>query len=282
LVVIAIIAILAAMLLPALSLAKQQAQGTKCMGNQKQLTLAWKMYADDSSGKFPYNEEGQVPPPGWISGWEDYSGGLNPAGADTNVAVLSDPSYAQIGPYVKSTASFRCPADQSCAYGVQGPPRLRSYAMNAAIGPDDTGSSGVGAGYPQGWWLPSTYADGPYQCYFKESDVGQPSPAGLWLFIDEHPDSINDGAFKFTMPASAAATAWVDVPAKYHANACGFGFVDGHAEIHHWQFPQGIPAVTYVSLQIPATVNNNADVWWVGDRTSAIAGGGNLPFPWVR
>ena len=120
LVVIAIIAILAGLLLPALSLAKQQAQGTQCMGNEKQLTLALKMYVDDNGNRFPYNEEGEVPPPGWISGWEDYTGGLDPAGADTNVAVLTDASYAQIGPYAKSPAVFRCPADQSCQFGSLG------------------------------------------------------------------------------------------------------------------------------------------------------------------
>ena len=151
--------------------------------------------------------------------------------------------------------------------------------MNAAIGPNSLGT-GTDAGGSQGYWLPSTYAGGPYQCYFKESDVHQPSPSALWLFIDEHPDSINDGAFEFQMP-DGAATTWIDVPAKYHANACGFGFVDGHAEIHHWKFPQGISPITYVSLQTPVTINNNADVWWVGGRTSALVGGGNLPFPWI-
>ena len=142
---------------------------------------------------------------------------------------------------------------------------------------------GAGTGGVQGSWLPSTYAGGQYQCYFKESDLGQPSPSGLWLFIDEHPDSINDGAFEFQMPAGAngADTEWIDVPAKYHANACSFGFVDGHAEMHRWQFPQSIPAVTYSAPPILVTLPNNRDVWWVGDRTSALAGGGALPFPWV-
>ena len=278
LVVIAIIAILAALLLPALSQAKQKAQGIQCMGNQKQLTLAWKIYVDDNGGKFPCNEEGQTPPAGWISGWEDYTGGLDPIGADTNAAVLTDPSYAQIGPLVRSTAVFRCPADQSCQYGRSGAPRLRSYSMNAAIGSNSQGS-GTDSGSSQGSFLPSIYAGGPYLCYFKESDVFRPSPSALWLFIDEQPDSINDGAFEFAMPVSAAATAWVDIPAKFHGNGCSFGFVDGHAEIHHWQNPQSIPAVTYSNLGNAPTVNNNVDIWWVGDRTSALAGGGSLPFP---
>ena len=286
LVVIAIIVILAAMLLPALSLAKQQAQTTKCLGNQKQLTLAWKMYIDDSSGNFPYNEEGDVSPPGWISGWEDYSagylniGGQHQPGADTNVAVLLDPAYAQIGPYVKSAGVFRCPTDQSCQFGTTGAARLRSYSMNAAIGLNSTGSSGTGQN-AQGYFLPSTYAGGPYQCYFKESDVTQPSPSLMWVFIDEHPDSINDGAFDVEMP-EGASTVWVDVPASYHGNGCNFGFVDGHAEGHPLAAPPGpIPAVTYNPADIAASarphskqfgclVGRRSHFWFGGRRQSSI------------
>jgi prepilin-type N-terminal cleavage/methylation domain-containing protein/prepilin-type processing-associated H-X9-DG protein len=277
LVVIAIIAILAAMLLPALSSAKQQAQGTQCLSNKKQLTLGWIMYVGDNGGNYPYNEEGQVPPPGWVSGWEDYSGGLDTPGADTNVAMLLDPNYGQLGPYTKAAGIYRCPSDQSCQYGSRGAARLRSVSMNAAIGPNSSGTSDTGSS-AQGYFLPSTYANGPYQCYFKESDVTQLSPSLLWLLIDEHPDSINDGAFEFQMPEGASTT-WIDVPAKFHGNGCSFSFVDGHALVHRWQFPQAIPAVTYSVLPTLSPVPNNTDVYWFGDRTSGMANGGNLPFP---
>ena len=278
LVVIAIIAILAGILLPALARSKQKAMAIKCMGNEKQLVLAWKMYVDDNRSSFPYNEEGQVSPPGWISGWEDYSGGVDPLGADTNVALLTDSSFAQNGPYAKSPTIFKCPSDQSGQYGSSGAPRLRSISMNAAIGLNDMGSS-AGSGGVQGSWLPSIYAGGQYRCYFKEADVSQPSPSRLWVFIEEHPDSINDGAFEFQMP-NGANTQWIDVPANYHGNACNFAFVDGHAETHRWQSPQSIPPITYSTGGVnPPPVPSNKDVWWVGGRTSALASGGSLPFP---
>src|ERR1700722_2048197 len=89
LVVIAIIAILAAMLLPALALAKQQAVSIKCMSNEKQLILAWKMYTDDARGIYPYNEEGGNPP-AWVYGTEDYSG----SSYNSDISYILDPHYA--------------------------------------------------------------------------------------------------------------------------------------------------------------------------------------------
>jgi len=54
-VVIAIIAILAAMLLPALTLAKTKANGIRCLNNLRQMMLAWRMYADDNTSRLPFN-----------------------------------------------------------------------------------------------------------------------------------------------------------------------------------------------------------------------------------
>ena len=271
LVVIAIIAILAAMLLPALSMAKQQAVTTQCMSNEKQLVLAWKLYVDDARNIFPYNEPGATPP-GWVSGELDYSG----ANYNYDVNNVINPLYAQIGPYVsKQPGIFKCPADRSCASGLKGPPRIRSISMSQAIGYNSSGKVDN-----QGQWLPVPQ----YLCYFKESDLGRPGPSSLWLFIDENPDSINDAAFAFQMP-DGNSTEWIDYPSKLHGNACGLGFVDGHAEVHKWLNPRGLPTTTYQGtggdpsgMNVTA-ISANKDIWWVGARTSALSSGKPDPFP---
>jgi len=274
LVVIAIIAILAAMLLPALSRAKQQAQGVKCMSNTKQMMLAYKMYADDFGGKLPPNEESQAVAqnpaptdhPGWVSGWLDYADAY---GDDTNVNLLINPQYAALGPYTKNYALYRCPADVST--DKKGNARVRSYSMNQAVGPNTSGTADG-----QGLHLPAP----PYDVFTREADIGQISPVNLFVFLDEHPDSINDGGFAVSMPASAKGTYWVDLPAKYHGNAACFSFFDGHSVIHHWTSPNNILPVTGQAIvegnQLYEPGDN--DILWVAGHTSVRSTGG-VPFP---
>jgi prepilin-type N-terminal cleavage/methylation domain-containing protein/prepilin-type processing-associated H-X9-DG protein len=283
LVVIAIIAILAALLLPGLARAKQQAQGVKCMSNLKECTLAWLTYNTDFKGVFPYNSEGDVSDPtpgaynpqGWVFGWQGYSGtsqAPDPLDSNTNPAYCLSANYAQLGPYIKSIGVYRCPADRSGDLpNGAGLPRQRSYSMSESIGANTNGSA---VDPTQGYYLPST----TFRVYLKESDLGRPSPAKLWLLTDENADSINDGAFAFAMPSGTASTpacSWIDVPSKRHNNACGFTFVDGHSEIHRWLMPQNIPG----ELDGPSANNPqftqpsggygaDPDFYWMGWRTS--------------
>jgi len=211
LVVIAIIAILAAMLLPALSKAKIRAQAIACMNNLRQVGLSVHIYSGDYSDYFPPNFSNSDPG-SWVEGQLDW--GLSPD--NTNVLKLLN---AALGPYLKNTGVYKCPGDTYLAgAGSLKMARVRSIAMNAFV----EGGAYRGSG---SYWYPG------YRKYDKTSDVTSPAPADLWLMVDEHPDSINDG-WMITNPA--ATNYWTDLPGSLHAGACGFTFTDGHSEIKHW------------------------------------------------
>jgi prepilin-type N-terminal cleavage/methylation domain-containing protein/prepilin-type processing-associated H-X9-DG protein len=257
LVVIATVAVLAVLCLPALAGSGLRSRAFQCLDNQKQLALAWKMYADDNHGNFVPNADG--PNSVWVYGIMDYSYGT-PFGADTNITYLIDPTKgARLGPYIKNPTIFKCPADMSTALpNRQGPPRVRSVSMNAAVGLNINGTSnGKGA------WLPSP----PYQVYGAESRLGTMAPARLFVFIDEHPDSINDGSFAVQMTSPGS---WIDFPAPYHDGGAAISFADGHSEIHKWKVPAALPPITYGSWTSPTQSNPNPDVVWLQQRTSAV------------
>ena len=176
LVVIAIIAILAAMLLPALGKAKDKALAISCMNNTKQLMLGWLLYTSDF-------EEKLIPSgkPVGDGSWLDWT--ASPKNADT--AVLVDPGQSPIAAYVKSAAVWKCPADKYQSPQNPGP-RVRSMSMNAGLGGSLTLSPA------------NNYPDN--RNYFnaqKTMDLNKPGPSMVWVFLDEHPDSINDSVFHF-------------------------------------------------------------------------------------
>jgi prepilin-type N-terminal cleavage/methylation domain-containing protein len=245
LVVIAIIAILASMLLPALGRAKVKAQAVQCMSNQKQLTLAWIMYADDNDDKVPPNASGSMSRGGWVDGWLDFNAGNTD---NTNTIFLTN---AKIGPYTKNIGIYKCPADiYSCIVRGATLPRVRSVSMNSYVGC-------VNADYGQN-------QRPPCYIYRKMAEIKVPPPAKLWVFVDEHPDSINDGWLTDYWPGGGG---WGDLAASYHAGACGIGFADGHGEIHKWKDKGTLQPVRKGEL----TGNRYApnDTLWFMERTTA-------------
>ena len=228
LVVIAIIAILASLLLPVLARAKRKTQGIYCLNNGKQMMLAWQMYLHDSNDRIVpafhggNAQHGNFDPaigPGWCEGWLDWSTGTD----NTNINFLISDKYARLGNYVgRSKNVFKCPADvaMTAAQRALGwPGRCRSISGNICVGQGN---------YEQG------PTDPIYKHIKKLSDSNYPTPAEVWVFTDEQPDSMNDaGLF------SPHQSAWVDMPAVYHGGACGVAFADGHAEIHKWRASLG-------------------------------------------
>ena len=111
-----------------------------------------------------------------------------------------------------------------------------------------------------------------YRAYLKEGDFIVPGPAKTWVFVDEHPDSINDGLFAMKMPATAtypAATLWEDIPASYHNGACGFAFADGHAETHKWRDNVTLAPILKTHPSVATGKISPNDNAWMVERSSA-------------
>jgi prepilin-type N-terminal cleavage/methylation domain-containing protein/prepilin-type processing-associated H-X9-DG protein len=255
LVVIAIIAILAAMLLPALSKAKQKALGIQCMSNQRQLLLAWKMYADDNHDRLPSASGG---PSVWISGWMDFSSSVT--NWDPSVTVKVSPLW----PYCKSTGIFKCPADSSTVVNTlrQSVPRDRSSSMLCWVGGRDDANGNPSA---LGWSGNNTAGGGPWHVYLKSSDFNNPGPSDTFVFLDERADSINDGFFVVDMDGyPGPPVQLVDSPGSYHGGSGGLSFADGHAELHKWksQFVLQAPLAGQ-NRPYPTPDPGNVDVAWM-------------------
>jgi prepilin-type N-terminal cleavage/methylation domain-containing protein/prepilin-type processing-associated H-X9-DG protein len=252
LVVIAIIAILAGMLLPALSKAKTKAQGIKCMNSGKQLMLAWALYVGDNQEYLPYSFKPNDPAE-WVHGSLDFNGGNR-----SNWDITQDVTKSLLWPYgANSPGIWRCPADQSTVK-VKGQtlPRVRSMSMNG--------------------WLNSIDVQplfGPgFRVYKKSTDLNDPGPTMTWALMDEREDSINDGELCVGMsgyPNTPSQWVIVDYPASYHNGAAGISFCDGHSEIHKWKDPRTTPVLKKgQGLNLNGSSPNNQDCLWLMDRST--------------
>ncbi len=253
LVVIAIIAILAGMLLPALSKAKMKAHGILCLSNQKQLALAWVLYADDHNDNLVWNDltsDGF----GWVRGVLDYSG-TNPH--NTNVAGLTNPNYARLAPYTQAPGIYKCPADRSyVTIKGQRHPRVRSLSMSQAMNSRDD-------------WL-SYLTKKKYRVFRKLSDIQPMGHSQAFVFIDEHPDGINFGDVAVAMNDGVAGSRIhiIDYPASTHNGAGGLSFADGHAEVHRWVDPRTKLPWKNQSMTLVVPSPNNRDMVYLSEHAS--------------
>jgi len=241
LVVIAIIAVLAALLLPVLGRAKLKAQGIACANNVRQLSLAWSMYADDNAERLVNNhgiQETLATGQNWVNNVQDW---LSSDG-NTNLAAITT---GKLAPYVhQNFPIFKCPSDRSMA---DNGPRIRSYAINSLVG--DPGE------------LTNRFNPQLVQ-FYKISEM--PRPTQVYVFLDEHPDTINDGFFMNRWEELR----WGNLPGSYHNGAASLSFGDGHVEGHRWVLPdtkrpsvKGGAGGTFVP--VAAT-----DYDWLRERTS--------------
>ena len=258
LVVIALIGILAALLLPALNKVKERTYGIACLNNTRQLGLAWILYADDHEGRLAYNLGGdaarktvaQKTNLNWVNNvmtWELDSD-------NTNTATITEASLAPYANY--SVAIYKCPADRvlsAIQKSAGWTARIRSYSMNAMVGDaGELSSSGFNRNNPG------------YVQFFKMSTI--PQPAEIFVFLDEHPDSINDGYFLNRVYYHE----WVDLPASFHNGAAAFAFADGHSRLRRWVEPETRAPARPDAAKLPSYVPKHkaADFYWVTEHMS--------------
>jgi prepilin-type N-terminal cleavage/methylation domain-containing protein/prepilin-type processing-associated H-X9-DG protein len=233
LVVIAIIAILAAMLLPALSRAKEQAVKTKCLSNLKQLQLCWIMYLGDNNDKLPPNHSSG--PHASIDG----SWILGNVQTDVNTSNIE---HGVLFPYNKAVAIYKCPADKSVvqATRTETVPSTRSYSMTVYMG----------------------------EVFTKFAEIVDPPPARSFVFMDEEDSfnspnhSINDGYMTMN---PYPANNWADSPSKRHSRGACLSFADGHVEGWRWKSggkifvgqakPDEIPDLRRLQAAVPVAQN---------------------------
>ncbi len=229
LVVIAIIAILAALLLPALSRAKDKARMVGCLNNLRQLVVCWHMYSVDNQDILPPNDSVMSLSDTTIA--NSISWAPDHARTDTNSVDLQ---RGLLFPYNKSVAIYHCPADFSTVETPDGEklPQLRnrSYNMSQSVN-----------GYPEYLIALNLAGVSDIPAWKKFSEIIRPPSSRLFVFIDEHQDTLLDAQFgnPVGIPAFAGyGQMWFDMPSDRHNQDGCLAFADSHAERWHWKVPK--------------------------------------------
>jgi prepilin-type N-terminal cleavage/methylation domain-containing protein/prepilin-type processing-associated H-X9-DG protein len=258
LVVIAIIGILAALVLGALAAAKQKGHAVSCMNNEKQLTLGWLLYIDEHEDYLPYNygsaDTRATVAAGTYKNWVNNVMTWELESENTNQLLTVT---GGIGPYMSGSPNpYRCPSD-GVVSDIQAEAgwsrRVRSISMNAMLGyAGQFTKSGTNVNIPH------------YRQFFKFAEI--PDPSSIFVFIEEHPDSINDGYF-LNRPGTPE---WVDLPASYHRGGANLSFADGHMEFRRWRnagtLQPALPDAAPLPFQIDPGERGDFD--WLMQRMS--------------
>ncbi len=233
LVVVAIIAILAAMLLPTLSRAKIYAQSLGCLNNLKQLELCCHLYSSDYNDFLPPNQAGgfvsapsSTNSPSVVTNVNSWCPGIAPMDAT--------PDNVKIGllfPYNSSLAIYHCPSDKSTVNGLPNLSRTRSYCMEISLNCDDA-----------------------LNTFRKYTEIKNPTPSGLFVFVDTQEDDIWDGTFGIFSPTSYWSDFWLDLAADRHNRGANLSFADGHVEHWKWKAPKNFQGSFW-----PANSDDDAD-----------------------
>ena len=260
LVVLAIVSLLAALLLPSLARAKAKATGIGCLNNERQLGVAWLVYASDAADALPNNygvaDTQRTVAERRFLNWANNVMSWELDDLNTNATLLA---AGGLGPYCAGNVTpFRCPSDRVLSDLQQGagwPQRSRTISMNAMVG--DAGE----------FTTKGSNVNNPYyRQFFRLAQV--PNPAGIFVFIEEHPDSINDGYFLNRV----ASYEWTDLPASFHNQGANLAFADGHVETHRWLDGTTLRPAKPDGAQLPFAVHepNDRDWDWLMERTTIL------------
>ncbi len=241
--VVGVLSVLFVLQITAFAHNKGNSHRAVCADNLRRLALSWLMYADDNRGRLVRNGSDAFPATNnWVAGFLDYTG--------TDGTNLLKIAQAKLYPYNRAVEIYRCPDDLSA---VRRELRVRSYSMNAWIG---DGASG---------WIGSP--TGAFQIVTNRSQVRQPDQT--FVFIEEHPDSINDGMLFVDMVSVEPDTRIIDYPAAYHNLGANLSFADGSVRYRQWVDPRTTPPPHYNnSLGLNVSSPRNLDVAWLQSVTT--------------
>lgn len=221
-VLLAVVALLAAMLLPALNKTRVQAETSQCLNNVKQLAGCWTMYTHENQGKLPPNY--LASPKAWVN-----HNVATPYGATNESAIRAGVLFS----YNHSLSIYKCPGAKTLPEGIRSIPSstqtrlVRNYSIQGRMGGANPLQASMHGVADTSWVLTTKYPQ-----YQNISEIKFPSPAEATVFVDESNETIDDGFFavNYNFPQE-----WQNTPGIRHGQGTTFSFADGHAEYWRWR-----------------------------------------------